>query len=110
MMQAGGPLVQAFDIIGRGHANPAMQDLILAVKNDSKAARAGRGAPKKHPLYFDTCSATWCARASRRRARDRPRQIATYKERTSRSRAASGRPCFYPVARDRSGVVVTRSS
>ncbi|MEJ1375337.1 MAG: type II secretion system F family protein, partial [Candidatus Sedimenticola sp. (ex Thyasira tokunagai)] len=31
MMEAGVPLVQAFDIVGRGHENPAMQDLILAI-------------------------------------------------------------------------------
>src|SRR5210317_91494 len=34
MMSAGVPLVQSFDIIGRGHENAGMQELILKVKNE----------------------------------------------------------------------------
>ena len=32
MMSSGVPLVQAFEIVGRGHENASMQDLILQVK------------------------------------------------------------------------------
>ena len=35
MMAAGVPLVQAFDIVGRGHENPSMQELILSIKSDA---------------------------------------------------------------------------
>ena len=31
MMSAGVPMVQAFDIVGRGHNNPSMQEMILAI-------------------------------------------------------------------------------
>ena len=41
MLGAGIPLVQAFDIVGKGHENPAMQKLIFAVKNDVE----GDGVP-----------------------------------------------------------------
>ncbi len=34
MMQAGVPLVQSFEIVGRGHENPSMSELILAIKAD----------------------------------------------------------------------------
>ncbi len=34
MMAAGIPLVQSFDIVGAGHDNPAMQKLILDIKQD----------------------------------------------------------------------------
>ncbi|MCG7910204.1 MAG: type II secretion system F family protein, partial [Candidatus Thiodiazotropha taylori] len=34
MMSAGVPMVQAFDIVGRGHENPSMQELILTIKAD----------------------------------------------------------------------------
>ena len=34
MMSSGVPLVQAFEIVGRGHENPSMQDLILGLKAD----------------------------------------------------------------------------
>ncbi|MCP5003989.1 MAG: type II secretion system F family protein, partial [Planctomycetes bacterium] len=40
MMEAGVPMVQAFDIVGRGHENPAMQDLILSVKTDVEGGTA----------------------------------------------------------------------
>ena len=32
MMSSGVPLVQSMDIIGKGHVNPAMQDLVLGIK------------------------------------------------------------------------------
>ena len=34
MMKAGVPLLQAFDIVGRGHANPAVGKLLLDIKTD----------------------------------------------------------------------------
>ena len=34
MMSAGVPLVQSFEIIGRGHENPGMQELIMAIKGE----------------------------------------------------------------------------
>ena len=52
MMSAGVPLAQAFDIVGRGHDNPAMQDLILSVKNDIQSGTALTLALAKHPLQF----------------------------------------------------------
>ena len=53
MMEAGVPLVQSFDIVGRGHENPAMQDLLLAIKADVEGGTALAEALSKHPLYFD---------------------------------------------------------
>jgi type IV pilus assembly protein PilC len=34
MLSSGVPLVQAFEIVGRGHENPSMQDLLLKIKSD----------------------------------------------------------------------------
>ena len=53
MLNSGVPIVQAFDIVGRGHENPSMQDLILAIKADVEGGTALTEALKKHPLYFD---------------------------------------------------------
>jgi type IV pilus assembly protein PilC len=53
MMAAGVPLVQAFEIVGRGHENPSMQELILAVKADVESGTALAEALAKHPLHFD---------------------------------------------------------
>ncbi|MFT5425833.1 MAG: type IV pilus assembly protein PilC [Gammaproteobacteria bacterium] len=53
MMSAGVPLVQAFEIVGRGHENPGMQDLILGVKADVEAGNSLTEALKKKPLQFN---------------------------------------------------------
>ena len=53
MLSAGIPLVQAFEIVGNGHENAAMQKLILAVKADVEGGSALAEALAKHPLYFD---------------------------------------------------------
>src|ERR1700682_4128978 len=34
MMKAGVPLLQAFDIVGRGHANPSVGKLLMDIKTD----------------------------------------------------------------------------
>src|SRR5919205_978436 len=38
MMKAGVPLLQAFDIVGKGHSNPAVGRLLMAIKSKIKAA------------------------------------------------------------------------
>src|SRR3972149_2770918 len=53
MLTAGIPIAQAFDIVGKGHENPAMQDLILGIKNDIESGTNMTAALSKHPLYFD---------------------------------------------------------
>lgn len=54
MMSSGVPLVQAFEIVGRGHENAAMQDLILGIKADIEAGNALTEALRKHPLQFNS--------------------------------------------------------
>ena len=53
MLTAGIPLVQAFEIVGNGHDNPAMQKLILAIKADVEGGTALAEALGRHPLHFD---------------------------------------------------------
>ena len=53
MMSAGVPLVQAFEIVGRGHDNSNMQELILGVKADVEAGNHLADALAKKPRYFD---------------------------------------------------------
>ncbi len=65
MMEAGVPLVQAFDIVGRGHENPAMQDLILSIKADVEAAPPWRKRWRSSHFISTTFSVTWCAPVKR---------------------------------------------
>jgi type IV pilus assembly protein PilC len=53
MMSSGVPLVQSFEIVGRGHENKAMQELILSIKGDVEAGGALAEALGKHPKYFN---------------------------------------------------------
>ena len=53
MMSSGVPLVQAFDIVGRGHDNPSMQEMLLAIKADIEGGTALAPALGKFPLHFD---------------------------------------------------------
>ena len=52
MMSAGVPLVQAFEIIGRGHENAGMQELILGIKSDIETGNKLTEALKKRPQHF----------------------------------------------------------
>ncbi len=53
MMKAGVPLLQSFDIVGKGHANPAMAKLILDLRGDIETGTSLNMAFRKYPLYFD---------------------------------------------------------
>src|SRR3569832_1426294 len=53
MMKAGVPLLQAFDIVGRGNANPAVTKLLNAVRTDVETGTSLSAAFRKYPLYFD---------------------------------------------------------
>jgi type IV pilus assembly protein PilC len=53
MMSAGVPLVQSFEIIGRGHEKPAMQELLMSIKADVESGTALAHSLERHPKYFD---------------------------------------------------------
>ncbi len=53
MMKAGVPLLQAFDIVGKGASNPAVAKLLYDVKTDVETGSSLAQAFRKYPLYFD---------------------------------------------------------
>ena len=53
MMKAGLPLMQAFEIVARGHVNPSMTQLLMAVRSDVEQGSSMGAAFAKHPKYFD---------------------------------------------------------
>jgi type IV pilus assembly protein PilC len=54
MMKAGVPLLQSFDIVGKGHANPSMAKLIMDLRGDIETGTSLNNAFRKYPLYFDS--------------------------------------------------------
>ena len=53
MMKAGLPLMQAFDIVAKGHSNAAMTNLLLDVKNSVEQGNSLDSSFSQHPKYFD---------------------------------------------------------
>lgn len=53
MMKSGVPLLQSFDIVAKGHANPSMSRLLLDIKNDVETGASLTQAFRKYPLQFD---------------------------------------------------------
>jgi type IV pilus assembly protein PilC len=54
MMKAGVPLLQSFDIVGRGNANPSVTKLLNDIRSDVETGTSLSAAFRKNPLYFDS--------------------------------------------------------
>ncbi len=53
MMKAGVPLLQAFDIVGRGNPNPSVTKLLNDIRSDVETGTSLSAAFRKYPMYFD---------------------------------------------------------
>ncbi|MFN3830323.1 MAG: type II secretion system F family protein [Tepidimonas ignava] len=53
MMKAGVPLLQAFDIVGRGNPNPSVSRLLYDIRTDVETGTSLSAAFRKHPMYFN---------------------------------------------------------
>jgi type IV pilus assembly protein PilC len=54
MMKAGVPLLQSFDIVGRGATNPRLARLVNDIRSDIETGTSLSAAFRKHPLVFDS--------------------------------------------------------
>ncbi len=54
MMKAGVPLLQSFDIVGRGNTNTSVTRLLNDVRTDVEMGTSLNAAFRKHPLYFNS--------------------------------------------------------
>jgi len=108
MLAAGIPLVQAFEIVGNGHDNPAMQKLIMAIKQDVEGGTALAEAISKHPLYFDDLFVNLVEAGEQAGALETLLdKIATYKEKTEAIKKKIKKALTYPAAVVVVAVVVT---
>lgn len=99
MLSAGIPLVQAFEIVGNGHENAAMQKLILAIKSDVEGGSALAEALSKHPLYFDDLFVNLVEAGEQAGALEALLdKIATYKEKTEAIKKKIKKAVTYPAA------------
>ena len=99
MLAAGIPLVQAFEIVGNGHENAAMQKLILDVKADVEGGSALAEALAKHPLYFDDLFVNLVEAGEQAGALESLlEKVATYKEKTEAIKKKIKKALTYPAA------------
>lgn len=108
MMSSGVPMVQAFDIVGRGHENPSMQELILSIKADVEGGTSLADSLKKHPLYFDDLFVN-LVRAGEHAGvlEGLLDKVATYKEKTESIKGKIKKAMFYPISIIIVAVVIT---
>jgi type IV pilus assembly protein PilC len=99
MMRAGVPLLQSFDIVGRGHANPAVGKLLLDIKADVETGSSLSAAFRKYPLYFDALFCNLVAAGEQAGILDSLlERLATYKEKILAIKGKIKSALFYPVS------------
>jgi type IV pilus assembly protein PilC len=108
MLKAGVPLLQAFEIVARGHSNARFARLMLDIKGRIESGSSLSQAFRDHPAQFD---ALYCNLVSAGETSgmldgilDR---LATYKEKILALKAKIKSALFYPVAVITVAIVVT---
>ncbi|MCW8830437.1 MAG: type II secretion system F family protein [Gammaproteobacteria bacterium] len=99
MMKAGVPLVQSFDIVGQGHSNPSMAELIMKIKASVEAGNTLAAAMAEHPLYFDALFINLVDAGEQSGALEELLdKVATYKEKTEALKAKIKKALTYPIS------------
>ena len=99
MMKAGVPLLQAFDIVGRGHANPSVGKLLMDIKTDVETGSSLGQAFRKHPKYFDNLFCNLVAAGEAAGILDALLdRLASYKEKILAIKGKIKSALFYPIA------------
>jgi len=108
MLKSGVPLLQAFDIVGKGHSNPSVAKLLFDIKTEVETGSSLQQAFKKYPLYFDElyCNLIGAGEAAGilDSLLDR---LATYKEKIQAIKAKIKSALFYPVSIIAVAVIIT---
>ena len=99
MMKAGVPLLQSFEIVGKGASNPAVARLVAEIKTEIETGSTLAAAFRKYPLYFDALFCNLVAAGEQagilETLLDR---LATYQEKIIAIKSKIKSALFYPVA------------
>ncbi len=108
MMKAGVPLLQAFDIVGKGATNPAVAKLLMEIKTEVETGSSLAQAFRKYPLHFDALYCNLVAAGEQagilETLLDR---LAIYKEKTLAIKSKIKSALFYPVSIVVVAIVIT---
>ena len=99
MMKAGVPLLQSFDIVGRGNTNASVTKLLNDIRTDVETGTSLNAAFRKHPMYFDSlyCNLVEAGEAAGilEALLDR---LATYMEKTEAIKSKIKSALMYPIS------------
>ncbi|MFM2408431.1 MAG: type secretion system protein [Pseudomonadota bacterium] len=99
MMKAGVPLLQSFDIVGKGHSNPSVAKLLFDIKSDVETGSSLQQAFRKYPLYFDDLYCNLIGAGESAGILDSLLdRLATYKEKIEAIKSQIKGALFYPVS------------
>src|SRR3970040_1143825 len=99
MLTSGIPIAQSFDIVGKGHENPSMQEIIMSIKQDVESGTALAPALGKYPLYFDDLYCNLVQAGEQAGILDGILdKVATYKEKIEAIKGKIKSALFYPTA------------
>ena len=99
MMKSGVPLLQAFDIVGKGHNNPSVSKLLNDIKTDVETGNSLEQAFRKFPLYFDNLFCNLVGAGEPAGILDSLLdRLATYQEKTLAIKSKIKGALFYPVS------------
>ncbi len=108
MLRAGVPLLQCFDIVGRGHANPSMAALLNDIRADVETGTSLNGAFRKYPLYFDALFCNLVAAGEQAGILETLlERLASYQEKTLALKGKIKKALFYPISILMVAVLVT---
>ena len=99
MLKSGVPLLQAFDIVAKGHSNPAMAKLIYAIRTDVETGSSLRQAFEKQPLHFEPLYVNLIGAGEQAGILDAVLdRLAQYKEKILAIKGKIKAALFYPIA------------
>jgi type IV pilus assembly protein PilC len=99
MMKSGVPLLQSFDIVGKGHSNPAVSRLLMDIKNEVETGNSLNVAFRKYPLHFDALFCNLVGAGEQAGILDSLLdRLATYKEKILAIKSKIKAALFYPIS------------
>jgi type IV pilus assembly protein PilC len=108
MMGSGVPLIQSFEIVGRGHDNPNMEKLIMDIKGFVEAGGTFADALRQHPDHFDSLFCNLVEAGEQAGIlEDLLSRIALYKEKSESIKKKIKKAMTYPTAVLVFAVIVT---
>lgn len=99
MIKAGLPLMQAFEIVARGHGNPSMTEMLMEIRGEVEQGSSLSRAFSNHPKYFDRFYCNLVAAGETGGVLESLlNKLAIYKEKTQAIRKKVKTALTYPVS------------